>query len=231
MSTKTAAQTLRADLDASLPSGIVWTKLELVTLARVEVMADRLAALIKLTDAAIADPDASASRITMLANSCRQLEVSMHGLIKTLDPTMETAKSMKHVAGREQEMARQWVNQPTPMPTRNYATTSSPRMPICARRSPAHCSTIGLRMVVRCGKSGLPLLMLCWEGRAVEISRYELPDWHSESPKYGGDPGNRFVLDVDDVLRPAPESPRVLPNRAQRRAMGQRGYGLNGNGR
>lgn len=98
MSKRTAAQALRAELDASLPPGIVWTKLELVTLGRIEVMADRLAALATLTDAAITDPDASASRITMLANSCRQLEVSMHGLIKTLDPTMEQAKSVRHVA-------------------------------------------------------------------------------------------------------------------------------------
>jgi hypothetical protein len=66
------------------------------------------------------------------------------------------------------------------------------------------------------------------EGRAIEISRYELPDWHLESPKHGGNPHDRFVLDADDVLRPAPELPKVTPNRATRRAMGQRGPGLNG---
>jgi len=66
------------------------------------------------------------------------------------------------------------------------------------------------------------------EGRAIEISRYELPDWHLESPKHGGNPHDRFVLDADDVLRPAPELPKVTPNRATRRAIGQRGPGLNG---
>ena len=94
---KTAGQALREDLDASLPAGVVWTKLEQVTLARIEVMADRLAAICKRADAAIADPDASASKVTMLANAARQLEVSMHAMIRTLDPTMEQAKSAKHV--------------------------------------------------------------------------------------------------------------------------------------
>jgi hypothetical protein len=97
-SAKSAGQALRADLDAALPPGVVWTKLELVTLARIEVMADRLAAIAQRADEAIADRGASASKVSMLANAVRQLEVSMHGLIKTLDPTMETAKSMRHVA-------------------------------------------------------------------------------------------------------------------------------------
>ena len=96
-STKTAGQALRAELDKSLPPGVVWTKLELVTLSRIEVLADRLDALGRRADAAIADPDASASKVSMLANVARQYEVSMHAMIKTLDPTMETAKSMKHV--------------------------------------------------------------------------------------------------------------------------------------
>ena len=96
-SAKTAGQALREQIDESLPPGVVWTKLELVTLARIEVMADRLAAIAKRADDAIADPDASASKITMLANAVRHLEVSMHAMMKTLDPTMETAKSMKHV--------------------------------------------------------------------------------------------------------------------------------------
>jgi hypothetical protein len=95
-STKTAGQALREEIDESLPPGVVWTKLELVTLRRIEVMADRLAAIARRADEAIADPDASASKVSLLANAVRQLEVSMHGLIKTLDPTMEQAKSMKH---------------------------------------------------------------------------------------------------------------------------------------
>jgi hypothetical protein len=48
-----------------------------------------------------------------------------------------------------------------------------------------------------------PIVDALLGGRAVRISRYELPDWHNESPKHGGDPGDRFELGPDDVLRPA----------------------------
>ena len=48
-------------------------------------------------DAALDDPESSAAALAALANAVRCLEVSMHGLIKSLDPTMEVqAKSMKH---------------------------------------------------------------------------------------------------------------------------------------
>jgi hypothetical protein len=71
--------------------------IERVTLGRIEVLADRLDALGKRADAAIADPDTSASKVSMLANVARQYEVSMHALIKSLDPTMEVqAKSARH---------------------------------------------------------------------------------------------------------------------------------------
>lgn len=63
-----------------------------------------------------------------------------------------------------------------------------------------------------------------YAGEEVVISRYELPDWHPKSPKHGGDPGDRFELGSDDILRPYESTePRFVPNRAQRRAMGQRG--------
>ena len=67
-------------------------------------------------------------------------------------------------------------------------------------------------------------------GKAVEFHRFELPDWHPESPKYGGDPCDRFELGPDDVLRPSEsKAPKfVPPNRATRRAMGWRGNGFNG---
>jgi hypothetical protein len=106
-SAKTPGQLLREDIDASLPSGVVWTKLELVALARIEVMANRLDALGRCADAAIADPDASASKVTMLANSCRQLEVSMHAMIRNLDPTMDRVKSARHVRAANSR----WGNQ------------------------------------------------------------------------------------------------------------------------
>jgi hypothetical protein len=67
------------------------------------------------------------------------------------------------------------------------------------------------------------------DGREVTISRFQLPDWHEESPKFGGDPGDRFTLGPDDILRPyeSPE-PKLKLNRAERRANGWRGPGLNG---
>jgi hypothetical protein len=68
-----------------------------------------------------------------------------------------------------------------------------------------------------------------YEGRAVLVSRFELPDWHPMNPKYGGDPADHFELGEDDVLRPH-EGPKLKLNRAQRRAAGWRGNGLNGDG-
>jgi hypothetical protein len=44
------------------------------------------------------------------------------------------------------------------------------------------------------------------DGEEVTISRYQLPDWHPQSPKYGGDPTDSFALGPDDVLRRAPAS-------------------------
>ena len=64
------------------------------------------------------------------------------------------------------------------------------------------------------------------EGREVKhIHRWDLPDWHPESTRYGGSPSDVFTLTVDDVLileEPAPP-PRPLPNRKERRAAGWRG--------
>ena len=94
---KTPGQALVEQLDEALPPGVVWTKIERVTLGRIEVLADRLDALGKRADAAIADPDASASKVSMMTTVARQYEVSMHQMIRTLDPTMEVqAKSIKH---------------------------------------------------------------------------------------------------------------------------------------
>ena len=39
------------------------------------------------------------------------------------------------------------------------------------------------------------------DGEDVQISRYELPSWHSESTRFGGNPADRFDLGADDVLR------------------------------
>lgn len=71
------------------------------------------------------------------------------------------------------------------------------------------------------------------EGRAVQLHRYDLPDWHDQSPVNGGDPGDMFELGPDDVLRGPIESavPQFKPNRAQRRAAGFRGpWRSNGDG-
>jgi hypothetical protein len=52
-------------------------------------------------------------------------------------------------------------------------------------------------------KSFQPRLDALLSGAEVpSISRYELPDWHPESPVHGhGDPGDRFTLGPDDVVR------------------------------
>jgi hypothetical protein len=92
---KTAGQALRVELDAALPKGIVWDQLELVTIATLEVMADRLARLRKRVDAQLDDPATSAAALAALANATRCLEVSMAHLIKTLDPSDSAATSSK----------------------------------------------------------------------------------------------------------------------------------------
>ena len=67
------------------------------------------------------------------------------------------------------------------------------------------------------------------EGRAVVISRWELPYNHRLFPKFGGDPADKFVLGEDDVLRPAPDTtPKLKLNRKDRRRAGQRGHRFNG---
>ena len=69
---ETAGKRLLRELDAALPSNIEWTPTERTTLASIEVMANRLDALRKRCDTAIADAEASPSRISMLANAVRQ---------------------------------------------------------------------------------------------------------------------------------------------------------------
>jgi hypothetical protein len=52
-------------------------------------------------------------------------------------------------------------------------------------------------------KSFQPRLDALLTGEEVPlICRYELPDWHGEATCHGGDPGDRFTLGPDDVLRP-----------------------------
>ena len=73
-----------------------------------------------------------------------------------------------------------------------------------------------------------PRLDALLEGREVRgIPRWDLPDWHPESTKYGGNPYDRFTLGSDDILRPDPTTPKFVPpgNRAQRRGAGWRGNG------
>ena len=83
----------------------MWDQLELVTIARLEVMADRLAKMTARVDAQLADPGTSAAALAALANAVRCLEVSMHHLIRTLDPSDSAANSLKsrqHVAAANQ---------------------------------------------------------------------------------------------------------------------------------
>jgi hypothetical protein len=68
---KAPGQALIEELNAALPPGVEWTKIERTTLDSIRVMANRLAALRKRADAAIADPQASAQQISMLANAAR----------------------------------------------------------------------------------------------------------------------------------------------------------------
>ena len=46
-----------------------------------------------------------------------------------------------------------------------------------------------------------PLIDRLLDGEAILFSRFELPDDHPQSPKYGFDPGDKLILDEHDVLR------------------------------
>ena len=94
---KTPGKTLVTALTRSLQPGTEWDETERSTLATIEIAADRLDALRKVCDKAIADPESSPTSIATLASEVRRLEVSIHGLIKSLDPGMVQAKSMRHV--------------------------------------------------------------------------------------------------------------------------------------
>jgi hypothetical protein len=69
-----------------------------------------------------------------------------------------------------------------------------------------------------------PLIDALLDGEAIEFHRFELPPDHPQAPPHGGNPTDTLELGSDDVLRPVVSTgPRfVPPNRAQRRAMGQR---------
>ena len=68
----------------------------------IEVATDRLVALRRVCDAAIADPSSSATQVASLAAEVRRTELSVHTLVKSLDPRNETAKSLRHVAAANQ---------------------------------------------------------------------------------------------------------------------------------
>jgi len=94
---KTPGRRLIDELNSALPPCVVWTRIEHTTIATIEVMADRLAVLRRRTDTALADPETPPAQVAVLANATRCLEVSMHGLIKSLDPEMVgQAKSVRH---------------------------------------------------------------------------------------------------------------------------------------
>jgi hypothetical protein len=79
-------------------------------------------------------------------------------------------------------------------------------------------------------KSWQPRIDALYEGRAVLISRFELPREHPMSPKWGGNPGDHLELTADDRVRlyEGPPEPKLRLNRTERRRAGWRGPGLNG---
>jgi hypothetical protein len=98
----TPGQAIRASLDRSLLPQMEWDESELATLDLIEVATDRLVALRRVCDAAIADPSSSATQVASLAAEVRRTELSVHTLVKSLDPRNETAKSLRHVAAANQ---------------------------------------------------------------------------------------------------------------------------------
>ena len=98
MGRQTPGQTLRTALDRMLPPGVRWDERELATLDLFEHAANRLAVLRKRFDVKAGDPDLTESALASLQTAIHQLEGDLFRWTKALDPTMETAKSMRHVA-------------------------------------------------------------------------------------------------------------------------------------
>ena len=52
-----------------------------------------------------------------------------------------------------------------------------------------------------------PLIDAATDGRAVLLSRFELPEGHAQGPPHGGHPCDSLELRADDVLRSVPPTP------------------------
>jgi hypothetical protein len=96
MSEQTPGQALRTALDRMLPPGVRWDERELATLDLVEHAANRLAVLRKRFDVKAGHPEITESALASLQTAIHQLEGDLFRWTKSLDPTMETAKSMRH---------------------------------------------------------------------------------------------------------------------------------------
>jgi hypothetical protein len=84
-------------LDAGLAPNAEWDAGERVVLTLIEQSADRVAVLKTLLDAETAKPEVAAHRVCEVAGEIRQAEAAIAKMVASLDPEMETAKSMRHV--------------------------------------------------------------------------------------------------------------------------------------
>jgi hypothetical protein len=93
----TPGKRLVALLNEGLPKGVAWDADERVVLTLIEDSADCAESLRTLLAAELAKPEVSAHRCCELAGEIRQLRASIAKMAASLDPEMETAKSLRHV--------------------------------------------------------------------------------------------------------------------------------------
>src|ERR1700754_559904 len=97
MADTTVGRRLVQTLSAGLPRNVEWDANERVVLELIEQSADRAEVLKTLLDAEMGKPEVAAHRVCELAGEIRQSEAAIAKMVASLDPEMETAKSMRHV--------------------------------------------------------------------------------------------------------------------------------------
>ena len=85
-------------LNDGLATGLAWDADELVVLTLIEESADCAESLKTLLAAEMAKPEVSSHRCAELVGEIRQLHAQIAKMAASLNPEVETAKSVQHVA-------------------------------------------------------------------------------------------------------------------------------------
>ncbi|OBB44945.1 hypothetical protein [Mycobacterium sp. 852002-51961_SCH5331710] len=110
MATQAPGRRLKKLIDSALADGCVYTEQETVSIDKAVKAEDRAAALRKLLDAELAQPEPRSRKVVELSGEIRQLDALVVKLVKELVPDPDAvsmpAKSRPHVAAAEARWAR-----------------------------------------------------------------------------------------------------------------------------